>query len=376
MPISFSRQKKQPPPARTVSPDEFAKSCTFPSGDIRVRLKLEDETQVIGRISSHAMSLASPVWKNFAYPPWNAADSGPVEELDFTEDDPNALLLLLQVIHFEFAPVKEQKPGTDQIYQLAILCDKYDCVHLVGPWLDDWLEKAESIDVVRHHTYLLLKRFRGGDNNSACKEVDSEKWLFIAWVFGKQEIFEQTAKNKLLRACTNEEGQLLTFKNELAPEAMPPDVLKQILSLRLAALEKLLDIVYRRVRGFADNKEIHCPREGVDKNRKACDAIIYGSLIRGLELVDLQSTRDLQDIKFSINQVSSKIKNLEIHSLNPFHESCFERDFEVQVDSVLSNLGNPVLDSHRRHMEEQQRKLKGRVVSQEASMKKPQVAED
>lgn len=237
MPILSYRQRRNggsqpPPPTRTLSPDEFAKSCTFPAGDIRIKMRLRDGTQIAGEISSHAMAIASPVWKKFAYPPWNAAESSPVTELDFCEDDPNALLLLLQIIHFEFAPVKEQKPGTDDIYQLAILCDKYDCVHLVGPWLDNWLENADSIDVARYPTRFFLGRIRGGNNKSACKEVDSEKWLFIAWVFGEQQIFEQTAKNKLLRASTNNEGQLVTFREGTLPGAMPPDIVGRLSSYR------------------------------------------------------------------------------------------------------------------------------------------------
>ncbi|KAF8849560.1 hypothetical protein BDZ45DRAFT_752627 [Acephala macrosclerotiorum] len=159
------------------------------------------------------MDITSPLWKNFVYPPWNAAESGPVAELDFTEDDPNALLLLLQIIHFEFAPVKEQNQA-----QMSFI-------------------------------------------------------------------------------------NLPSYATRLLPEAMPPESVEQISSLRLVALEKPLDILYRLIRESPTSKEMHCSRgESEDRNRKACDAIIYGSLACGLELVDPQSTIDLKDIKFSINQ--------------------------------------------------------------------------
>lgn len=63
------------------------------------------------------MSLASPVWKNFLFPPWSTdidtlEDNGkgrerkreqiemqPVEELDFTEDNAVALYWLLEIAH-------------------------------------------------------------------------------------------------------------------------------------------------------------------------------------------------------------------------------------------------------------------------------------
>jgi hypothetical protein len=52
------------------------------------------------------------------------------------------------------------------------LCDFYDCVDLVQPWFESWLAEEET----------------------QSKVVGQEEWLSIAWVFGREEIFESLAK--------------------------------------------------------------------------------------------------------------------------------------------------------------------------------------
>jgi hypothetical protein len=70
-----------------------------------------------------------------------------------------------------------------------------------------------------------------------------------------------------------------------------------------------------------------------------------------------------EDIHFSITAVAEVVTKLEIHPYysvkGGIHDDCSLSDFATAAASVLSNIGSPVLESHFKHMEEQQKKLVG-----------------
>jgi hypothetical protein len=92
-------------------------SFQFDSADVRAKATFGD-AQIDFKVSSHAMSFASPVWKKFIFPPFPRLAESPTTrggsaqkkkkktdeafpdvELDFTEDNGDALLILLQIAH-------------------------------------------------------------------------------------------------------------------------------------------------------------------------------------------------------------------------------------------------------------------------------------
>jgi hypothetical protein len=101
----------------------------------------------------------------------------------------------------DFVSVKKRL-SVEELYNLAILCDKYDCVHLIKPWVDDWFRDAE-LQIVG----------------------ESAKRLFIAWSFGRIERFRIAASVLLMQSGTDENGQLLDLKGQSIPEVMPPGII-------------------------------------------------------------------------------------------------------------------------------------------------------
>jgi hypothetical protein len=107
-------------PQPILSPPEFI----FMPSDVRLKITYKD-APAYSHVSSRVMAQASPVWKNFLFPPWfndettsiNTIDDDqistdltkprlkPVHELDFTEDCTEALLVLLCVAHSKFEDV-------------------------------------------------------------------------------------------------------------------------------------------------------------------------------------------------------------------------------------------------------------------------------
>jgi hypothetical protein len=130
------------------------------------------------------------------------------------------------------------------------------------------------------------------------------------------------------------------------------------MSLRQTAIESLLEIPRRRIKIFTEYKITMCRY-----SRPGCDAIIYGSILRGLDLYNLHPEMKPGDVHLTVTALADIISNIEIFpyysAKGGVHDDCSESDFASATSSILSNIGNPVLESHLRHMEEQSRKLRG-----------------
>ena len=129
---------------------------------------------------------------------------------------------------------------------------------------------------------------------------------------------------------------------------------------RRKAIENLLEIPRRRYKTYKSNKTTMCRY-----SRPGCDAIIYGSILRGLDIHDLHPEMKPEDVLLSITalvEIVSKLKLYPYYSANGgVHDDCSLSDFASDAASILSNIGSPVLESHVRHMKEQSKKLLGEL---------------
>jgi hypothetical protein len=325
-----------------------------------VRLKARDPISkelVIGSVSSDAMVLASHVWKKFLFPPWEEGGSVSLaqKEIDCSEDDPVALLILLNIAHLQFRSI----PATlsyEDLYNVAILCDQYDCIQLVQPWLEKWLQDE---------TMRSLKEGTG--------------WLFIAWVFGRDAVFETLAAHMVEEVQTNAEGQCLDKSgNPIPSNYMPPGILgkctphpvsiltltpflENILKIRLATIRKLLDSpysqiqVYERVSKTADHSLFPNGTVCQMGNAPACDALVYGSLTISLFKVGLWPKKAAEDIYCSVETVAYMIRSVKVLGLPGYsdHTYCGKRNYAEYVLTILREMPNPILDSHKVHMKVQ-----------------------
>jgi hypothetical protein len=191
----------------TVKQTTNQSSPILPNADTTILLQnpADKSTPTSILVSSAALSIASPVWKKFLYPPWSTSNT-PVTQLDFTSDEPIALLLLLNIAHLQFRniPIMLDYPT---LLEVAILCDQYACVSLVYPWLETWL---------------IL------DEEKESKEEGKEGWLFIAWVFGRESIFEALAEKLVLEIKVGKDRSCLTKKGKALPEPMPNGIIGKL----------------------------------------------------------------------------------------------------------------------------------------------------
>lgn len=168
------------------------------------------------------MALASPIWAKFVFPPFPhlpserkgistngitsevegatepegteiLADS---EALDFTSDPAEALLVLLKIAHLQFVSIPAAL-STDELSEVAILCDQYDCAQLVKPWLTGWLANEDTE----------WKKIEGTESGS------KEKCLFIAWVFGREQVLRGVSSNLVRENWTSQATRMSLFKS-------------------------------------------------------------------------------------------------------------------------------------------------------------------
>lgn len=168
---TFGQSKTQQVEVATVHVD--------PSGDIKL-LAQDGEKKKTFVVSSKAMCLASPVWSAMLNPKSHFKEAKPDNgEISLKDDDQEALSILLDIAHLRFSKIPLSLTY-ELLVGVAVLCDKYDLVTLVRPWLPKWYEKLWDL--------------RNGDG--------FEKWLFIAWTFGDAITFERNAVRLVLEIKT------------------------------------------------------------------------------------------------------------------------------------------------------------------------------
>jgi hypothetical protein len=181
-------------------------SFIFETGDVDLIIgDTNSKESFIGKASSSALILASPVWKKFLIPPWEVSPPPPRKQIDCTDNDPEALLILLNIAHLKFDSVPKTELTTRDLFSLAILVDQYQCIDLVRPWLGTWL--PDKNELIRHST---------------------EQWLFIAWVFGREKVLEKASAGLVREAALDCNCELVNRDTGMCfPEPMPPGIIGQ-----------------------------------------------------------------------------------------------------------------------------------------------------
>ena len=131
-------------------------------------------------VSSKVMRLASPVWRAMLSPDFSFIEAGnDTSQITFPEDNPTALFILLLASHLRLLEIPKFIDD-NTLMELCILCDKYDCVAVLRPWLSVWLPPLSEI----------LR-----------ETAPPLEWAMISWVIGDASGFK-IATNELVRWCT------------------------------------------------------------------------------------------------------------------------------------------------------------------------------
>jgi BTB/POZ domain len=181
---------------------------TFDSYGDYILIIGDGETQKRFLVSSNAMRLASPVWKAMITGPYEEATA---KEISFPEGKPEAFLIVLRIAHLQF----EDLPSSldfQELVNLAIICEEYDLVRIVRPFLKRWIEPLEPL----------------------AEKIGFEEWLFVAWTFSYPKVFEKITQKLVLNASTNADGQCLNEAEDVLDDRfMPPGIIGKLSAPRI-----------------------------------------------------------------------------------------------------------------------------------------------
>ena len=205
-------------PSRTPSPPPEVGNITFdPDGDVTLIIPsgIDPSAVIRFRVNSVVLCLASPVFRAMLGPhsrfkegtnlklatiEGSLVNSGSTSmELQLADDDPSALAVVLRIFHLQFdtIPLAMLPSGVDEetykLYEIAIICDKYDMKQVLSYWFQIWT----------------TPRFNAlGFKDIAMSTATGSRWLFIAYAFGHSDVFHSVSKELILHCHVETSGEL------------------------------------------------------------------------------------------------------------------------------------------------------------------------
>ncbi|KAL1633724.1 hypothetical protein SLS58_010945 [Diplodia intermedia] len=261
-------------------------------------------------VQSRVLALACDAWKSMFVPdsPFKAAaktEDGMAEML--LEDNPQALALLLRIAHLRFDEVP-RRLSLEELYNMVILTDKYLATRLVKPWAGLWI----------------------GHLKGSAKDCNRGWWLWIAWEYGEEALFEELA-TALITECTSMQR-------------------KRVFLVRKCIIDEILGVVYDELHTVYVLHAAEMP-DYLSGDYYSSD--VRCAIAINLHHAGLRAKRPASEtIICSINEL---VKSLE--AVERFYPVAGTSGLSMVMAMIVSSTPCPVGESHRIHMERQRRIL-------------------
>ncbi|KAF8245689.1 hypothetical protein K440DRAFT_586816, partial [Wilcoxina mikolae CBS 423.85] len=176
------------------------------------------------------------------------------EELGF---DPIAMAVVLYVIHGR----AEQIPATisfENLLEIAIICDYYDCAAAMNPWGNTWMKPLHKLAL----------------------EPGYEDWLFVALVFRNQELFGQITKDFIRKGVIAEDGEFGVMVNGEVRKMhshLPDGIIRDMAARRTAVGEDIARLCRHTYDKYDDHSTVKC-----EFGTRFCDNVIFAALHHGM----------------------------------------------------------------------------------------------
>ena len=160
-------------------------------GDLTMRLKGGKLM-----VSRKILTLSSPVFRamlgaecQFKEAADKEFERDGTQAVSFEDDDFQTMAMIARIMHLQSDKVPD-KLTFKQLYQVAILCDKYDLKRCLGYWPKIWATP-----------YLNSYGIEG-----------YEGWLFMSTVFGYDGLFKEVTRHLILNSKVSRDNSLITTK--------------------------------------------------------------------------------------------------------------------------------------------------------------------
>ncbi|KAF8426725.1 hypothetical protein EV426DRAFT_560114 [Tirmania nivea] len=244
------------------------------------------------RVNSNILCIASPVFramlgaksqfKERASLSARTSTSEPLE-LSLPDDDPNALGVILRVIHLQHDWVP---PSLDekQLYAVAVICDKYDMRQSLEVWLTKWISTLVE---------------------PPAAPISGDKWLFIAHAFARKDLYSRLTKDLILECRVDKDGNLLMGNGNTLNEHIPGHIVAQISSRRRITIKAIINNLHSSIEEYGTPETSKCTSK-----QDACDDFVLGFLIRTFKRLKMYpdasqiASQAIRDIKTLLDGVS------------------------------------------------------------------------
>ncbi|RPA78872.1 hypothetical protein BJ508DRAFT_328904 [Ascobolus immersus RN42] len=218
------------------------------------------------QVSSVVLSLASPVFRAmlgrdspYTEGPLSTRPDG-TRAVTVHDDHYETLLMILRIFHLKGHLVSEEISFA-QLYEVAVLVDKYDMLNglrlWIGKWSAEWLKTREK------------------------SVFYSPRWLFISWALRLEERFRMETKYILNDFHLDEGGGLSIDKYGTDTfEKVPEYVVQYLRTERQRVLSELVALArapLSLLSSAASANTTLCP-----KGSNACDAMNWGAICKML----------------------------------------------------------------------------------------------
>lgn len=206
--------------------DDHADSVIFHKDwDLTFKLKSSFGT-IAFKVIEVNVSSASDAFNNLLYKV-NTRPKDSEWVIDLPGDNPEALGVILQIVHYKFGDVPVT-PTVDEMFEICRLISKYDCTHLIQPWAENWSN--------------LLK----GVTNQEYTPIKNYKVLWVAWVLGASKPFHDMVDSIIVTSTADENGTLVHATGSKLEDLVLPEGLLGKLNLRIAVSTTLINLRDRR----------------------------------------------------------------------------------------------------------------------------------
>ena len=110
-----------------------------------------------------------------------------VQIVTFDDDNFEIMAIIAKIMHLQ-SDIVPTTLTFKQLYQVAVLCDKYDLKRCLGPWTSIWA--TPYLDCYARLGY--------------------EEWLFMSVVFRYDGVFKEVTRHAIINAGLSEQGTLVT----------------------------------------------------------------------------------------------------------------------------------------------------------------------
>ncbi|KAB5545488.1 hypothetical protein GE09DRAFT_1243111, partial [Coniochaeta sp. 2T2.1] len=323
-----------------------------PDGELQLEVGAENAIFVV---CPRSLARASPVFKAMFYGGFSEARQATGNwRVKLPEDDPEALALLLNIIHGRFDKVPLVLVDS-KIYKITVLSNKYDLTEALRPWAKRW-----------------TKAFVEHSANSA-------QVAWIAWELGDRVLLEDMLDDLLLDGSLNEDGDLVSGwdgqpLNSFEMLALM-NVVEPLHKKRMEVLTSLLGPINQLLQsllGVGEPRRRRCVCYSSQlgySEANVCDAVVLSSLMKGLAKADLfplpqpeDCPGPLQDFYDRIRGLGNSIKSLDINAgsrggKRSDHTGCNpSKELLDKINWVWRHDRSVIDEKHKSHLEIQAKK--------------------